>query len=527
MVRDSGHLDHLEADYAGAAALGLRTIRESIGWRLTERRGAGREARLRLHAADRFARAAQRHGLQVLWSLMHYGTPADVEPARRCLLRPLRALRRARSRAPCAPLLRHAAGLHADQRDQLPRLGGRRDPADPAVCRRATGSRDGSSARQRLRRQVPAGARRAARRCEAIRAEDPRARFLHVEPVVHVVAPRESPELAERAERVARLPVADLGPARRATAARTRRPCRRARPDRRQPLPQRPVGGRHRAAARTGTCATRAARRSRRCCRRPGSATAGRSSVAETSHVGERPRALARRDRRRGRPGARRRRTGAGPVPLPGGRPPRLGRRATGTTAASGTSPTRRLHERDSDAAPRPARRLNPAYARALQTLRSSACRVPPIDRNCHVSSDRLLPPALGLRLPAAAAPAVAAGAALPRASSSRSRCTTTAPPHLERIDAGAERRRCCAPHTPVDAPRLPRRPAVGAASRCSPTTCAEQPIDDYVVWFYTPMALPLLAELHAARRRLRLHGRAVRVQGRAAPAAASARPRC
>src|SRR5687767_8407219 len=50
-------------------------------------------------------------------------------------------------------------------------------------------------------------------------------------------------------------------------------------------------------------------------------------------------------------------------------------------------------------------------------------------------------------------------------------------------------------PHTPVDAvgfhdDQLPQlRPLIAEH-------LAEQGIDDYLVWFYTPMALPLLAEL-------------------------------
>ncbi len=75
MVRSTGHLARLDGDYARVTRLGLRTVRESIGWRLAET-AAGRYdfQRLRLMAA-----AARRHGLQVLWTLMHYGAPDDVD----------------------------------------------------------------------------------------------------------------------------------------------------------------------------------------------------------------------------------------------------------------------------------------------------------------------------------------------------------------------------------------------------------------------------------------------------------------
>ena len=43
----------------------------------------------------------------------------------------------------------------------------------------------------------------------------------------------------------------------------------------------------------------------------------------------------------------------------------------------------------------------------------------------------------------------------------------------------------------------------------------------DFVLWYYTPMALGFHAPLVAPCHRLRLHGRAVGVQGRAAAVAA------
>ncbi|MEH3086959.1 MAG: glycosyltransferase [Xylophilus ampelinus] len=71
----NGHTARLDEDYAALAAFGIRTVRESIGWRLTASRGpAG------LDAIARQARTAARHGLQVVWSLMHYGWPPELDP---------------------------------------------------------------------------------------------------------------------------------------------------------------------------------------------------------------------------------------------------------------------------------------------------------------------------------------------------------------------------------------------------------------------------------------------------------------
>lgn len=71
--RTTGHWARLEDDYAALAAVGIRCVRESVGWRLMAESGQDGEERLRAHAE-----VAARHGIQVVWTLMHYGTPAGV-----------------------------------------------------------------------------------------------------------------------------------------------------------------------------------------------------------------------------------------------------------------------------------------------------------------------------------------------------------------------------------------------------------------------------------------------------------------
>ena len=73
--RSNGHAARLDKDYAALAPFGIRTVRESIGWRAsTDARG-----RLDLGAALHTARCARRHGLQVVWTLHHYGLPPGVD----------------------------------------------------------------------------------------------------------------------------------------------------------------------------------------------------------------------------------------------------------------------------------------------------------------------------------------------------------------------------------------------------------------------------------------------------------------
>ncbi len=200
MVRASGHLAQLDADYARVAALGLCTVRESVGWRLSERPlGAGRSA-FDFTRLVGCARAARRHGLQVLWSLMHYGTPADVdlfddafeERFVRYAAAVATALRPLSDEPPVYTPINEIGFLAwavAETRLMQPyasRQGGERGGRSEV---------SGYAVKCRLVRATLAA-------MQAIRAIDPRARFMQVEPLVHVVAPREAPELAALAEQV-------------------------------------------------------------------------------------------------------------------------------------------------------------------------------------------------------------------------------------------------------------------------------------------------------------------------------------
>jgi hypothetical protein len=74
MAKDSGHLSRLDGDYRRLRRLGFFAVRESLGWRTCE--SARKFDFTSLHAR---MRAAERHGLEIRWTLMHYGVPADVD----------------------------------------------------------------------------------------------------------------------------------------------------------------------------------------------------------------------------------------------------------------------------------------------------------------------------------------------------------------------------------------------------------------------------------------------------------------
>ena len=73
--RRNGHQMRLQEDYAALVSLGIRTVRESIGWRLTEAGGGAALDRL-----ENQARTASQCGVEVIWTLMHYGWPAGLDP---------------------------------------------------------------------------------------------------------------------------------------------------------------------------------------------------------------------------------------------------------------------------------------------------------------------------------------------------------------------------------------------------------------------------------------------------------------
>lgn len=198
MVAITGHADQLDEDYRALADRGLRVVRESIGWRLCEPAGGGR---FDFDRACRMAEAARRHGLQVLWTLMHYGVPPDVDLMDDAFCDRFAAFAGAAARA-LAPLLdpepqpvftpineiSFLAWAACETNLIHPHVGDRSDPRHVPLS-------DGYEVKCRL-------VRASLLAMDAIRAELPGARFLHVDPLVHVVPPAgAAPALVSEARR--------------------------------------------------------------------------------------------------------------------------------------------------------------------------------------------------------------------------------------------------------------------------------------------------------------------------------------
>ena len=193
MIAAAGHDRHLDADYASLARLHIHTARESVGWRLSERTQAFGRTRIDFSRALRTADAAASHGVQVLWSLMHYGTPAGVSLLDESFCERFadfagaaaRALRGSLDEAPVYTPINEISFL-AWAVSESALMHPYRPDAATHVAERARGRDVGFDVKCRL-------VKASLLAIDAIRAEDSRARFLHVEPVVHVVPPPDAP----------------------------------------------------------------------------------------------------------------------------------------------------------------------------------------------------------------------------------------------------------------------------------------------------------------------------------------------
>ncbi|MDB5868179.1 MAG: glycosyl transferase group 1 [Polaromonas sp.] len=182
------HWQQLDADYALLAQFGIRTVRESIGWRITEQQGDTGFKRLRVQAE-----IAEKHGIEVIWTLMHYGWPDDIE-----LLSPEFVERFAAFSDKVARTLR---SVSSSRRFYQPV----NEISFLTWAISATGLMRHST-RHPSWGHGPAVklqlVRAALRACEVIGHADPGARFMHSDPLIHVAPPDGAPpDIIEAARR--------------------------------------------------------------------------------------------------------------------------------------------------------------------------------------------------------------------------------------------------------------------------------------------------------------------------------------
>jgi protoporphyrinogen oxidase/glycosyltransferase involved in cell wall biosynthesis len=179
----TGHTERARADYALLAQFGIRTVRESIGWRLAERNGVFDFSMLdaRLHAA-------QEAGLQICWTFCHYGWPDDVD-----VYGPAFVPRFARFCRAAAEYLAPYAGV-TPVYSPINEISFTSWGLSVHMfrCTHMFDARAGEEGKRQLVRASIAG-------CDAIWAVTPGARMLQCDPLIHVIAPADRPEWTAQA----------------------------------------------------------------------------------------------------------------------------------------------------------------------------------------------------------------------------------------------------------------------------------------------------------------------------------------
>ena len=181
MICATEHDARAEEDFRLVRSVGIETVREGVRWHLIDRGG-----RYDFTSVLPVAEAARRTGVQVIWNLCHYGWPDDIN-----LFAPAFVERFGRY---CGAVARFVA----DRSDDVPVYSPINEISFFAwaageagyIYPHARGA--GGRVKEQLVRAAIAG-------MDAIRDVDSRARFLHADPLIHVVAPRDRPDLARAA----------------------------------------------------------------------------------------------------------------------------------------------------------------------------------------------------------------------------------------------------------------------------------------------------------------------------------------
>lgn len=181
MLQFTQHDRLVSSDYELLRNFNIRTVRDGICWPLIERAG-----RFDFSSLIPMLEAAKQHDIQIIWTVFHYGYPDDLD-----IFSPTFVDRFARY---CTAL---AQFIH-DHTDRVPFYTPINEISFLAWAAGDVGYihpfelERGVELKHQLIRAAIAG-------IEAIWQVNPQARLVQVEPVIHVVAPRERPDLVERA----------------------------------------------------------------------------------------------------------------------------------------------------------------------------------------------------------------------------------------------------------------------------------------------------------------------------------------
>ncbi|HWF19543.1 MAG TPA: beta-glucosidase [Verrucomicrobiae bacterium] len=183
MIDATQHDVFARQDYARINSQGIRATREGMRWHLAEKK----PGRYDFTCARSIAEAAETTGTQVIWDLCHFGWPDDID-----ILKPEFITRLADFAAAFAKFLAKESSLPpffvpVNEISFFSWAGGEEGKLNPFVTGRGFDLKC-----QLVRASIAA--------MDAVRSVDPKARFVHVDPIIHVVAHPDRPEDTELAE---------------------------------------------------------------------------------------------------------------------------------------------------------------------------------------------------------------------------------------------------------------------------------------------------------------------------------------
>lgn len=183
MSEATGHFDRVREDYRNLAQFNIRTVRESVGWRLVEKDGE-----FDFSSLEPRARLAQEMGLQICWTFCHYGWPPDVDVFSPEFIERFARFCRAVTQF-LAPYSEEAPIYSPINEISFTSWG---LSTHMFHCKNMHHPNPGGEGKRQLIRATIAG-------CKAIWEVNPNARILQCDPLIHVIAPTERPDWAAQA----------------------------------------------------------------------------------------------------------------------------------------------------------------------------------------------------------------------------------------------------------------------------------------------------------------------------------------
>lgn len=185
---ETRHREHADEDYAMLRPLGIAVAREGIPWPLVDKGGT-----YDFSYIDEFIAAQRRHQILPIWDLCHYGYPDDVDPYSEEFA--VRFADYARAAAEYVTSRGHHGPHFFTPMNEITFFG--------YMAGEWAWAAPFGKDRETRRRFTLALCTADIAGVKAIRQVVPDARMVHIDPLIHVVPPRDRPDLADAARREA------------------------------------------------------------------------------------------------------------------------------------------------------------------------------------------------------------------------------------------------------------------------------------------------------------------------------------